>query len=373
MQLRLPDVALVVIVAALVVAGSSKIEHSGTRHIDAVAIVLGVAGALSLGVSRRFPAVMAAVTTTVVFVYLARGYPGGPSLLVGPVSMALLGFRASRTVALLGATAMSLAVIAGKWIGDGQLGTIGIAGPAWAYTLVLVGVLLDARRDRIAAQGEREELKRAQAITDERLLIAQDLHDSVAHALATINVQSGVAAHLLDRDPQQAKAALEAIRHASSEVLDELGTMLGALRQPDQAAPRLPTAGLEQVDGLVARARADGLRVECQTAGDNTVVPSAIGAAAYRVIQEALNNVRRHAGPSPVVTITTVADSAEKFSLSVVDDGGTGQTGRPSGDPSPGLGLVGMRERVESSGGTLTAGSDPTTHGYRVTATWDRR
>ncbi|PXW31361.1 UNVERIFIED_CONTAM: signal transduction histidine kinase [Williamsia faeni] len=372
LEVHWSDLALVLVVIILVIVGSiSGHTDSADQPIDGLAIALGIIGALSLAVSRRFPQVMIGVAATVIFAYLARGYPGGPALLVGPLSMALAGYRASRTVALVGATIMSAAVITGQWIGEGHLGTIAIAGPAWAFTLALAGILLSARTERAAAQRERDEMRRRQAMTDERLNIARDLHDSVAHALATINVQAGVAAHLLDRQPHQAKAALEAIRQASSEVLDELGTMLETLRDHDQGAPRSPTATLGQVPGLIERARADGLTVNYHPEGDVDAVSSSMSTAAFRVIQESLNNVRRHAGTAPVVEISVVADPPHRLAVSVSDDGG-----RPDGtkavapEPGTGLGIIGMTERVESSRGTIEVGPKSSGGGYRVIARW---
>lgn len=369
--LRAADAAVIGIVTVLILVGSFRVEESSdARSIDALAIVLGVVGALSLGLARRYPQVMVAVCAATIFTYLARGYPGGPALLVGPVSMALAGYRAPRTVALVGAAVMAIAVMVGAWTANGDLGVIGVAGPAWAFTAALAGMSLAARSERAAAQQEREKFRRQQASTDERLGIARDLHDSVAHALATINVQSGVAAHLLDRQPQQAKVALEAIRQASSEVLDELGVMLETLREHDQGAPRFPTAGLSQVSGLVERARADGLIVRYDAAGDTEVVPSAMSAAAYRVIQEALNNVRRHAGPAANVVVTVTTSAPKQLEIGIVDDGGRPTEVSPA-TSSTGLGVVGMRERVESSGGDLTIGAVVEGSGYRVVARWN--
>ena len=165
--------------------------------------------------------------------------------------------------------------------------------------------MVAARRERIVADRERRRLTEYQAVTDERLRIAQDLHDSVAHAMATINVQAGTAAHLLARradeiDQQQLGTALTAIRTASAEVLDELGAILGLLRagaDPTSPAALQPQLGLDRLDDLVARARADGLAVTVSGGELATTLPVAVSTAAYRVLQEALSNVRRHAAP----------------------------------------------------------------------------
>ena len=143
-------------------------------------------------------------------------------------------------------------------IGYGDvLAVVGLASAA-----VLAGQAIAARGERAAAERERLAHQEQQAVAAERLRLAQDLHDSVAHAMVTINVQSGVAVRLFDRDPSQARDALEAIRVASSDALDELGAILGVLRDPDADAPRAPLSTLADVGSLVERARADGVRCD---------------------------------------------------------------------------------------------------------------
>ena len=244
-----------------------------------------------------------------------------------------------------------------------MLAVVGLASAA-----VLAGQAIAARGERAAAQRERLAHQEEQAIAAERLRLAQDLHDSVAHAMATINVQSGVAAHLLDRDPSQAKAALEAIRAASGDALDELGAILGVLRDPDADAPLAPVSTLADVGSLVERARADGVRVTADVRGSVDSVAMSVSSAAFRVVQEALTNVRRHAGSEATATLDVVIGDHGTVTVSVRDDGQGPQTDRSS----TGLGLVGMRERVESTGGLLRTGPRPD-GGFEVVATWNGR
>ena len=171
---------------------------------------------------------------------------------------------------------------------------------------MLAGQALAGRSERAAAERERIAHAHEQALANERLRIAQDLHDSVAHAMATINVQSGVAAHLIERRPQQAATALEAIRLASRDALDELSAILGVLRESGADVPLAPVAGIGDISGLVERARNDGLAVTLTCHGDASDVPPAIGAATFRVVQEALTNTRRHAGPGASVDVDVV-------------------------------------------------------------------
>jgi signal transduction histidine kinase len=370
------DVALVTVVIGIVIMGSIHIEaEAGAREIDALAVGCGITGALALLLWRRWPLVMAAVVATAMAVYLGRNYTGGPALLPGPLGLFLFAYRMPPRTAWAAAAGLTVVVtVAEASSGDGpDMGDFIVAG--WAVAAVLAGQALRGRGERAAAERERQAHQAEQALANERLRIAQDLHDSVAHAMATINVQAGVAAHLLDRNPEQMRESLEAIRSASSDALDELSAILGVLRDRDRdgAAPLAPIAGIDRVDDLVERARADGLAVTVERHGDLTALSPSISTAAYRVVQEALTNVRRHAGDAATaVAIVAGADGA--LSVVVEDNGGGG--GRP---PPPattggnvGFGLVGMRERVESSGGTLRTGP-ASGGGFRVDAEWRGR
>lgn len=359
------DYAVVAVIVVPIVARTPGLLRDDPEWAWA-ATILGVAGAVSLLCVRRRPQITAVVVPATLFAYLAAGLPGGPVLLPGPVAAAALGLLAPRGVALGGAMALSVAVVAGQWVGSGVPGTIAIAGPAWAFALTLGGNLLAQRGVRRAAAQERAKMLERQKITEQRLAIARDLHDSVAHALVTINVQSGVAAPLIERKPAHAAVALEAIRQASSEVLDEMSAILAALREPGEGAALVPAQRLCDVDTLVERSRADGLDVVLQIVGDPLVPLPAISAASYRVVQEALSNVRRHSGPGVRAAVSVEVGGPRQVRISVVDDGG--RTPGPS-TPGTGLGLIGMRERVTATGGSLAAG--PHGSGFSVVAQWD--
>src|SRR5688572_4505280 len=204
---RRTHVAELIAVAAIVfviVMGTAHIEPEGAeRAVDALAYVCGIGGALSLLLWRRAPAVMVGIVAVAIFTYFARSYPPGPALLPGPISLVLLGLRAKRAVAWTGAIVMWAAVTLGLTLGDGRGDRLALAAVGWTLAAVFAGQLVAARRERIVADRERRRLTEYQAVTDERLRIAQDLHDSVAHAMATINVQAGTAAHLLARRPDE--------------------------------------------------------------------------------------------------------------------------------------------------------------------------
>jgi signal transduction histidine kinase len=195
--------------------------------------------------------------------------------------------------------------------------------------------------------------------------------------MSTINVQSGVAAHLLDSDPAQAKGALEAIRAASSDALDELTVILSAMREPDGQLPLSPLPTLADVDDLVERANGDGLPVTATVQGDIGDVASTVSAAAFRVVQEGLTNARRHAGPGARTNVAIDVGERGALSVRVSDDGG-GKPAALDSDGAPGkfspgkFGLLGMRERVESTGGTLEAKARAE-GGFEVVADWSGR
>ena len=386
---RRTHVAELIAVAAIVIVivmGTSHIEPRGAeRAMDALAYVCGIGAALALLLWRRAPLAMLAVVASAICVYLARGYSPGPALLPGPISLVLLGLRERRPVAWTGAIVMLVAVTGGLLIGDGGGERLGLAAIGWTLAAVFAGQLIAARRDHVVAERERRRLAEHQAVTDERLRIAQDLHDSVAHAMTTINVQAGTAAHLMARRPdqidqQQVAAALTAIKTASGEVLDELGAILGLLRggaDPTSAGALQPQVGLERLDDLVTRARADRLIVTVTGANQTGSLPRPVSIAGYRVVQEALSNVRRHAGPGAAVQVhVEVAEG--RIRVEVADDGGDALAAVRSSTPAArrtvaeGFGLVGMRERVVATGGQLEAGP-LADGGFRVVAAWPAR
>ncbi|HEV8374225.1 MAG TPA: sensor histidine kinase, partial [Actinomycetota bacterium] len=197
---------------------------------------------------------------------------------------------------------------------------------------------------------EEEARRRVDA---ERLRIAREVHDTVAHAIAVINVQAGVTAHVLDKRPEQARETLVTIEQTSARALGELRTTLGMLRDADDR--RAPTPGLGQVEELVGMAREAGLDVKLEVASPARELPSATDQAAYRILQESITNAIRHAGPARVtVSLTYGPDDLE---LRVADDG---RGPRDAGDRAArGQGIVGMRERAALLGGELTAGPRP--------------
>jgi signal transduction histidine kinase len=233
----------------------------------------------------------------------------------------------------------------------------------------VLGEVSRSRREYIAeveqraldAERSRDEEARRRA-GEERLRIARELHDILAHSISVINVQAGVAVHLLDKQPEQARAALVTINEASKDAMRELRATLGVLRQPDDIDSRAPAPGLERLGELVETARAAGLEVSVATTGEATRLPPASDLAAYRIVQESLTNVTRHAQASRVA----IAIRREPGAVEVtVDDDGLGVAAGTAA--RPGNGLTGMRERAASVGGELEAAPRPE-GGFRVRA-----
>ena len=365
------DVAPPAVIVVLILLATPHIEGA-----TAGGAVFGIIAAVSLGWMRHRPIVPAVVVPAAIFGYLALDNPGGPSLLAGPVCMLALGYCARRAVLTCGVVLMIAAVMVGQLVGSGGMGGIGAAGSAWAIALALIGLTVRNRRERVVSRRREQALEQQQALTSERLRIARDLHDSVAHALATISVQSNVADRLTERDPAAARAAITAIRTASAEALDELGWLLNSLRDTDIDAARI-SAGMAGIGDLIARARANGLTLTYQESAQNPTNPpepvsGPVGIAVYRVVQESLSNIVRHVGPSATASVRI--DRGDGLTVTITDQGTvTDQGGGRSagaGGGSTRMGIVGMRERVESTGGIFSAGPNRDAPGFTVVARW---
>ena len=206
----------------------------------------------------------------------------------------------------------------------------------------------------------------ARALAEERLRIAQELHDVVAHSMSVIAVQAGVGAHVLDERPEQARAALEAISATSRGTLTEMRRLLGVLRDDDGERSHAPAPSLADLPQLIEDVHAAGVPVELTVTGSADCVAAGVELSAYRVVQEALTNVIKHAGMTSAVDVN-VRYLPGRLEVEVVDDG-RGAAGSTNGADGSGHGHVGMRERVEVWGGALAVGP-VSGGGYRVRAT----
>ncbi len=299
-----------------------------------------------------------------------RGYTLGPvflTLCVGVVTTMAAGHRLATWLieggeyaTFFGATALLHAFdvrILPSWP---LTVTPAVASLAWTLVVLIGAEFIRIRSERMAeARHTRAEEQRRRA-SEERLRMARELHDVLAHNISMINVQAGVALHLMDERPEQARTALAAIKEASKEALTEMRSVIGVLRQGDEIAPRAPTAGLDRLDDLVSQARTAGLRVTSSIDGQRRPLPGGVDLAAFRIVQEALTNVTRHArqpadgtrdGP---VTASILITYRERDIIVQVDD--NGHNGAPPAESSGGSGIPGMRERAGALGGEFTAG-----------------
>ncbi|MEO1065371.1 MAG: sensor histidine kinase [Actinomycetota bacterium] len=339
---------------------------------DAVAYALMAITPLPLAVRHRRPVLALGLTSIAVVATFVLGYHPQPSpvaVLVALYTVALTGER--RRSLWIGAVAAAAVAIAGiAFEDDDRNDTAAVATVGAVAAPLAAGDAVRHRRESVAqieARAVEAELTRdAEArrqVQEERLRIARDLHDVLAHGIATINVQSGVAAHVLDERPEVARDALVEIKGASRVALNELRAMLQVLRSDDVDDPvRRPAPGLGDLVALADSVRRSGVALDMRVADVSTQIDPAVELAAYRIVQESLTNVLRHA-PGADVAIA-VSAGPEELEVEIVDHGSSTRIGSGS-DEGSGTGLLGLRERAESLGGTLVAG--PTLDGgFRV-------
>jgi signal transduction histidine kinase len=375
------DVLLAVGIAAVQVLGSWASERIGLarspdwRPLDPLAYLLLAAGPLALLARRRWPARVLAVALACALAYAARTYPEGPSLLAIYPALWTVALTLPRRTAWVAAGGTAVAVAGAELFlyGDTMFDGEPLYAAVTVFAAMWWGEGVRARRAYVAelrdraerAERTREEEARRR-VDEERMRIARELHDVVSHTIGVISVQAGVASHLLERRPDKAAESLAAIRQASDEALGELHAMLGVLRDGDGSggqAPLSPAPGLGELDALVAQAARTGLEVQVSVKGEPRRLPPAVDLACYRVVQESLTNVVRHAGARHV-DVAVIHEDGE-VRVEVVDDG-RGPTASATG--GTGQGIAGMRERARALGGTLEVGPGPT-GGFRVAAT----
>ncbi|MEV0145298.1 MULTISPECIES: sensor histidine kinase [unclassified Nonomuraea] len=391
-SLRLPvpaqDVLLTVFVTVMQVQGTvvrnaGEVVQRPLTDLGNLGYVLLVVSGAVVAARRRWPMPVFVIAALASLVYYTLDFPDGPGwlgLFVALYTLAAYG-DGRRSLVTAGAGITVLAVV---WL-VAAADVEPRAAIGWVFfrigASVMSAALGESVRSRrvIAAEAQeraelaertREEEARAR-VDAERLRIAREVHDTVAHAIAIINVQSGVTAHVLDRRPEVAREALRAIEQTSSRALREMRAILGVLRDDDGDGDgkdgRGPYPGLGQIDELTAKAREAGLDVKLEETSPAAPLPSAVGSAAYRILQESITNVIRHAGPTRVTV--AVNPGVEVLEIRVTDEG---RRAVPDDDPAgphlparhpagtggsaePGRGILGMRERCQLLGGELDA------------------
>jgi signal transduction histidine kinase len=365
---------------------TTPVDPFETRQAVAGLLVSGVAcGALV--VRRRFPFTVVLVSAVAAEAYLVIYLYGHGELVLGAPMVALYTVADSsnrrRGLLIGGLVVVGLAGIHILLKPQSPLGADNLVLAALGALAVAAG---DASRNHRAYLAEVEARARqaeadrdaeaARRVTEERLRIARDLHDVVGHHLALIHVQAGVAMHVLGDPPEPARRALEHINSASRTALAELSETVRLLRRPgDPAAPTEPATGLAGVPRLLAAFRSSGLTIADEVSGPVRPVTAGTDLTAYRIIQESLTNICKHAGPTSVTLRLVYEPHALRIVVEnkrpvrqLATSGGAGSARRcyPD-DPGTGLGLVGMRERVTALGGQLQTGPRPD-GGYRVSA-----
>ncbi len=348
-------------------------------------LVLFLAGAsLPTMFRRRYPLTALIIVTVCVVMTTMSGASFAPDPLIAPpLYMVAVTFQRREAAVVLGLVELALigamAVSVSRRPADFYVTfNVFLAAATW-----FIGDSVRSRRAYMAglveqeAQRQRQEMQLAErSIAEERLQIARELHDVVAHSLSVIAVQSAVGHHVLDSQPEEARNALAAVEMTSRGALEDLRRVLGVLRRDENVHPMLsPTPNVSDLNALVDQVRAAGIPVELRIGGVVHPLPPSVELSIYRIVQEALTNVVKHA--SPATAAVDVQFGRHDVTIEVVDDGhnSSGGRGNESGRPAIGTatrasehhGIVGMRERTAVFGGTLVA-TPMAGGGFRVSA-----
>jgi signal transduction histidine kinase len=349
------DLALPTVLLALQLGGAAATvagHHGPNENLGAADWLLLIVGPLSLLFWRRWPVAVLWVAFAATLTP-SGAWPANLSLIAAFFIAATSGHRYAAWVVI------AVGYLSSVWLAPLAFGNRGVslafalALAGWLAVLVIAAEVVRLRREQAAEARSARAVDARRRATEKRLEMARDLHDVIGHNISLIYVQAGVGLDLMDTQPEATRAALGAIKTASKEALNELRTMLAALRNSEEDAPRAPTPGLARLDELVELTRAAGIAVEVQTIGERRALPAALDLAAYRIVQESLTNVARHAGPTTATV--RLAYRIDGLDIDVSDDG-RATMGNGSPLPGTGTGIGGLRERALALGGRLTAG-----------------
>ncbi|MGW4829325.1 sensor histidine kinase [Amycolatopsis japonica] len=366
--LEVGDAVLAVFMIAFTIEAGFAVDLPGFRPFDTTGVLLSVVANAPLAVRRRAPLTVFALVLAGWAGYLLPGYWPGVSALA--LLLGLYTVAASRSLPV---TALCAAItLAGETYSACHSQLIGSVWTAVFQSVLLTGVAwgFGANAGRLAQRNGQlrvltEQLRREQedrarrAVTEERVRTARELHDVVAHHMSVIAVQAEMARYVFESDPAASRAALDVIGRTGSEGLDELRRMLTVLRSGEDDDTYVPAPGLEGLKELAVRVGAAGVHVEVSVRGTVRSLPDGVGLCVYRVVQEALTNVVKHARPARAWVSLTYG--AEEVTVRIADDGRSERFHEGAGH-----GMIGMRERAELYGGTLLAGAG-TEGGFVVT------
>ncbi|WP_232661805.1 sensor histidine kinase [Pseudonocardia sp. TRM90224] len=359
-------VALAILVAASV--GVGPVVTAAPRPLDGGAVALAVVVVAAVAVRRRYQVAALILLNAVPVAWFLAAYPGRLITVAPLISCYTLaahrGWRWGLAAAVPTATiaVLTIRVVAGDTTTAGVVpeavllvATAASAGAAVGYHRAV----LAATRTRLLRETQNREDRAGRLAAEERLRIARELHDVFGHTMATISVQAGVGLHVVEERPEQAREALTTIKKVCDEGLIDVRTILGVLRtdvtSEEPEHPREPRNGLHRLADLIDTAAAAGLRVDLDVEGDPRRLPAPVDLAAYRIIQEALTNVLRHADARTVRLAVTHEPS--RLLIQILDDG-PGVSGA-DGHGTDGHGIDGMRERARALSGRLTAAPHP--------------
>jgi signal transduction histidine kinase len=387
---RVHDAVLAIAIAGIALAGSVG-EETPKQHVTAsqlrflqshqphFAYSLVVLAGLAVFWRRQWPLAVLAVTVALTAAYAAAGFVPGAVLLAVYVALYSVARIEPRTTAIAGGavTAVTLFIATGAGGPFGWLGGTNSVMAVCVIAAVAIGLAVAARQQVFVTMQERAERaerdredEARRRVDAERLRIARELHDVVAHTMSMINIQAGVAAHVLDDRPEQAAQALTAIKEASREGLRELRAVLNVLRKVEESEDTAPAPRLDQLAALLDATNQAGIRTSLSFEGTRPPsLPEGLELAAYRIIQESLTNVLRHAGPG-ACAVVRVSFQPGRLVIDVEDDGKPAlvTAGSVAGaGVGAGAGIPGMRERASAFGGSVAAGPRDG-GGWRVTA-----
>lgn len=333
-------------------------EPTGSEP-DTAAYLLLAFGAVALVWRRRFPAWVLAVASVLTFAYLGLDYAGGPGTVVPLVALYSAAAAGHRGLALLVTGAFAVGGLLFRVLVEGEP-VVTVAFTSALYVAVtLHGDAVHSRRalratseKRLKAAIAHQEQEMDRRVGEQRLTIARELHDVMAHTITSVAVQTAAASDLFDSDPDESKRILRSVRASVRQAMSELKATVSLLRSGEELQTRAPSPSLRQLDELAHMAEENGIDVESITAGKERPLPAAVQLTIFRVVQEAITNVIRHAAASRV--LVEIEYRLGGVTVRVADDGVGAEAPGESG-----FGLVGMKERVEAMGGRLATGASP--------------